>query len=241
VCLGGAPSVAEPTESSTAELETTAELDGFNLDFEARYGILRGDIRLDLKTTDEAGIYHYEIVTQARGLAKLARAGTGSESSLFKYSEHGFQPVQYIREDGTDDVDNDSDIRFDWSENIAHSVYEGEPKDIPIAPGMLDRLAADIIVINELRAGRTPGGYDIVDRNSVRRYEFTKLGDEEMEVPAGTFDTVKYRRQRPDSTRSTLIWYAKDHNYLPVRIEQQKRGETKITMVAMNLAADRQN
>jgi hypothetical protein len=232
-------SLSTPLPAAEEITDSSQRLESFHLDFEARYGILRGDITLDLETTDEPGLYHYEIVTRARGLARLVRSGTGRESSRFRYSIDGFQPVHYVREDGTDDSDNDSDIRFDWSEKIAHSVYEGEAKDIPIHTGMLDRLAADIIVINELRAGRNPTGYDIVDRNSVRRYEFTELGEEQMEVPAGTFDTVKYRRQRPGSSRSTLIWYAKDHNFLPIRIEQQKRGKTAITMVAMNIAADR--
>jgi len=128
------------------------------------------------------------------------------------------------------------DVRFDWDAGIAHSIYEDEAIELPIEPGILDRLTADIATIVALRSGAEPGGYDLVHRNAIRRYEFRRLGEERIEVPAGTFDTIKYARQRPGSSRTVLVWYSADENFLPVRIEQQKNGKTKISTVATSLS-----
>ena len=89
---------------------------------------------------------------------------------------------------------------------------------------MLDRLTADVVVIHALRNDIEPGSYQITDRNSVRVYEFTPQGSEKVSVAAGEFDTVIYKRQRPGSSRAALIWYAVDADFLPVKIEQFKRG-----------------
>ena len=124
------------------------------------------------------------------------------------------------------------DIEFNWEAGIAHSVYKGVPKDIDITAGMLDRLTADIAAIHELRNNRKPTSYEITHRNSIRLYEFTQQGEETVSVPAGKFRTVKYLRQRPGSSRATLIWFAPDADYLPVKIVQLKRGKSQIVMVA---------
>jgi hypothetical protein len=97
---------------------------------------------------------------------------------------------------------------------------------------MLDRLTADIAMIQKLRNGETPTGFDLVDRNEIRRYEYTLQGEETIKVPAGTFQTVKYLRNRPGSSRATLIWFAPGMDYLPVKIAQLKRGKSVIEMFA---------
>jgi len=210
-------------------------LSGFHAEYKAHYSVFSGTVILDLQPAGRKGEYLYEVHTKTHGLARIVRPGTALETSNFALIDGKIRPIRYQLDDGTKKVENDTDIRFDWEACVAHSNYKGEAKDIPIKPGILDRLSADIIVIMGLRAGHDPGSYEITDRNSVRTYAFEALGEETMKVPAGEFRTLKFKRQRPGSTRSTLIWYAPDMDYLPVRIEQQKHGKTAITLVATQL------
>ena len=231
--------VIEAPEAQTAPLPEPAApepIEPFEVDFEMRYGLFRGDLRLNLKRDEGTNLYSYEVVTRARGMARMVRPDAATESSRFALTATGLQPLQYRLDSGDDDnEDNDSDVRFDWEAGIAHSVYEGTAKELPVEPGVLDRVTADIATIVALRAGREPGGYDMVHRNDIKRYEYRLLGEEQIEVPAGTFDTLKYMRQRPGSSRSILVWYAVDENFLPVRIDQQKNGKTSISTVATEL------
>jgi hypothetical protein len=211
---------------------TVAELAGFHAEYQASYAGFKAEAVMDLRPADEPNEYVYEIVTRALGFASIVRPGTGIERSRIAVTEAGFSPISYQLDDGTEEIENDTDIEFNWETGIAHSVYKGVPKDIDISAGMLDRLTADIAAIHELRNNRKPTSYEITHRNSIRLYEFTQQGEETVSVPAGKFRTVKYLRQRPGSSRATLIWFAPEADYLPVKIVQLKRGKSQIVMVA---------
>lgn len=213
-------------------LAHSTELDGFYIEYDIRYMGLRAEATLQLKPADTDGEYFYEVRSRARGLARLLRSSEARESTRFRLTETGIEPLRYSLDDGGDADENNTVITFDWEAGTAASVYEQEPADIQLEPGVQDRLSADIAVILDLRSGREPGRYAIAEKNQIRQADYTDLGEEQAEVPAGTFDTRKFRRQRPGSSRSTLIWYAADAAWLPVRIEQQKDGKTNVTMVA---------
>jgi hypothetical protein len=212
-----------------------AELAGFHAEYKLKYSVLGGEMFLDLRQAIEKDTYTYEVRTKALGLTKIFLRGTAIEWSKFRVTATGLRPLHYLLDDGSGKEENKTDIRFDWDEGIAFSEHEGENFMIPIQDGTLDRLSADILVIMDLRAGRTPDTYAIANGDEVDIYGFEALGEEEIKVKAGTFRALKFKRQREGSSRSTLIWYAPDADYLPVRIELQKNGNTVMAMVATRL------
>ena len=209
--------------------EPGLELQGFHAEYKLKYSMFSGDVLLDLRPSDQPDEYIYAAHTNARGVASLVLSGTSKETSRFRYIDGIIQPVHYYLNNGLEKEDSETDIRFDLEAGVAHTKHEGQEVTYPIDSTTLDRLSADIVAILELRAGRTPGAYEIADDDSIRTYGFELLGEEQIEVPAGKFHTLKFKRQRPGSSRSTLIWYAPEANYLPVRMEQLKRGKTKVT------------
>ena len=220
------------TPSHAADEPAPATLNGFHTVYELRYSALRADATVDLKPVDTPNEYLYSVTTRTRGIARLMRPGTASEIARFRYDENGFQPLSYRLDDGVAKAENDSNIEFNWETGTATSTHEIETVELPISAGMLDRLTADIAAIHKLRNGETLTGFDLVDRNEIRRYEYTLQGEETIKVPAGTFKAVKYLRSRPGSSRATLIWFAPDMEYLPIKITQLKRGKPVIEMLA---------
>ena len=189
------------------------------------YGVVVGEMQISLTETDDANIYIYENLTRALGLAKAFRSGVMSETSRFRVTPAGVVPIQYDLDDSTDNPDDDTHIAFDWTAGIADSLYEGEQRNIEIEPGTLDRMSADLAVILDLQAGNGPERYQMVHRNALRIYEFEYLGEEEVKTPAGKFSTVKYRRQRPGSKRSGIIWFSPALCYHVVQVESQKNDK----------------
>ena len=199
---------------------------GFELTYKIKaYGFAVGEMQISLTETDDADIYIYENLTRALGLAKAFRSGIMSETSRFRVTPAGLVPIQYDLNDSTENPDDDTHIAFDWTAGIADSLYEGEQRNIEIEPGTLDRMSADLAVILDLQAGNGPERYQMVHRNALRIYEFEYLGEEEVKTPAGKFSTVKYRRQRPGSKRSGIIWFSPALCYHVVQVESQKNDK----------------
>jgi len=199
---------------------------GFELTYKIKaYGFAVGEMQLSLTETDDTDIYIYENLTRALGLAKAFRSGVMSETSRFRVTPAGVVPIQYDLDDSTDNPDDDTHIAFDWTAGIADSLYEGERRDIEIEPGTLDRMSADLAVILDLQAGNGPERYQMVHRNALRVYEFEYLGEEDIKTPAGKFSTVKYRRQRPGSKRSGIIWFSPALCYHVVQVESLKNDK----------------
>ena len=190
-------------------------IQGFHTVYELRYAGLRADATIDLKHTDTPGEYRYSVTTKTRGLARLLRSGTANEVATFIYDDNGFRPLSYHLDDGVAKEENDSDIQFDWGNGTALCRHDAQTVELQIDAGMLDRLTADIAAIQALRDGQPLSGFDLVDRNEIRRYEFTLQGEETVKVPAGT-----------------LIWFAPDADYLPVKFAQLKRGKSVVEMFA---------
>ena len=199
---------------------------GFELTYKIKaYGFAVGEMQISLTETDDADIYIYENLTRALGLAKAFRSGIMSETSRFRVTPAGLVPIQYDLNDSTENPDDDTHIAFDWTAGIADSLYEGERRDIEIEPGTLDRMSADLAVILDLQAGNGPERYQMVHRNALRVYEFEYLGEEDIKTPAGKFSTVKYRRQRPGSKRSGIIWFSPALCYHVVQVESLKNDK----------------
>jgi hypothetical protein len=175
--------------------------------------------------------YQYQSMTQAKGLASLIRPNEAIETSRFHMQGTDIVVDEYLFDSGSGDKLEDSYARFDWQQQIAFGNHQEELRDVPLSPGVLDRMSADLKVTLDLQAGRSPGDYSMVHRNYVKIYTFTELGKEEIKTKAGTFKTIKYLRQRDGSTRSAYIWYAEDLDYQPVKVVQLKKGKVRGTLL----------
>lgn len=219
--------------------EAVSSIDAFDVHYVIRGFGLSARVNISLSGPDEDEVYEFVNRTRAVGIARLMKPGESSETSRFKSTPDGLVPIDYMLDDSSNDPKDDTIVTFDWSTGIASSMYEGEPRELALEPGILDRMSADLAAILALRRGDEPVGHDIIHRNSIRRYNFEYSGSEEIKTKLGVYDTVKYIRQRPGSSRRTLIWYAPELCYQPVRVEQQKREKTRATMTILSLTPAR--
>lgn len=226
--------------TSLADAPTGADgLSGFSAQYEARYAAFSGDVTMELQAGAGADEYVYRVTTRARGMARLIRKGTATETARFRFADGVITPLQYEIDDGTKAGEDNMQVQFDWAAGVADSTYENDSVQLSLAADIRDRLTTDLFVMRALRSGNPPTTFRIAEKNAIRDYEFNFLGTETVAVPAGSFDTVKYLRQRVGSSRATVIWFAPELDFLPVRLEQLKRGKTTIKTVATRIELDR--
>ncbi len=66
--------------------------------------------------------------------------------------------------------------------------------------------------------------YQIIEGEDVDTYDFRVLGEEKVRTQAGLINAIKVERVRDPgkSNRKTILWFAKDWDYLLVRLYQME-------------------
>jgi hypothetical protein len=198
----------------------------------AVYDVLHGTHRIGVATfvlrAGEGDAYVFESRTEAKGIARLV-AGTITETSEFTLEDSGPRPLRFSARESRGH--SSQSVSFDWAAGVAHSERDGERADIRLQPRVLDHSLIEIALMSDLRGGRQLAPYHIVEKNGLRTYAYESAGDETVQVPAGSYETVVVRQRREGSSRELYFWCAPQLGYLPVKLEQRKEGDALLTMV----------
>lgn len=184
-------------------------------------GLSAGFLHFEL-IAEEDGRYVYESHAEPSILAKLFIGDTVAERSVMHIDADGVRPLFWFMEEGT--------LRFDWEEKRVVGMVHGEPVERPTEPDLQDRLSIQIAVMTALQQGREPGTLPMLDDDDIKHYSYRRIGFEPISTQAGDFATVLYQSSRPASSRTSRLWHAPALDYLPVRIEQLRRGKVETVL-----------
>ena len=209
--------------------------------FEASYriehrGMHVADARFVLAPAERPNEYSFRSETRPRGLASLVRRGRPTEASLFRIEGESVVPLSYELRDGTRKGEDNIAVEFDWGDLQATSSYRGDTVQLPLDEPVLTRLALQVQVMEELAAGRQPSSYLLVHRNELKRYDYEALGSETLKTKIGALETERYIQQRQGSSRRILLWLAPELGYMPVRMEQQRKGKTRTVFSVLEVS-----
>jgi Protein of unknown function (DUF3108) len=180
-------------------------------------------------------LYTFESRTTPRGLLKLIRPGAAVERSDFVLHDGAIRPREYWFDPGGRDDEDDLHIVFDWAAGVARVEREQGTTEVPITPGVLDRASMQVAVMRDMRNGGPIGPYTLIDEDSLSTYEYAGDGREQVETGLGDIATQRYLQTSAGSSRSLVVFAAPELEYLPVLIEQQRRGETETSFLLESL------
>ena len=83
---------------------------------------------------------------------------------------------------------------------------ESERIELPLEPGLQDRLSIQIDVVTSLLRGEEPGTIPLIDDNRVKRYSYVKKETTAVDTKLGKLDTVVYESTREGSNRQSRFW-----------------------------------
>jgi hypothetical protein len=188
-------------------------------------GIRAGNI--DFILQQNAGRYIYESVAHPRGVAKLFVNSKVREASEFTVENGVIKPLNYELDDGTQDTDEDTRLKFDWAAGKAHGTHEDRPVELPLTDGVQDRMSAQVVVMQLLLAGKPIDKLTFIDRDELKEYAYVRIREEKLKTQLGELGTVVYSSSRPGSNRVSRLWYAPSLGFAPVRGEQERKGKTE--------------
>jgi hypothetical protein len=187
-----------------------------------------------LKLEQTADTWTFTSRSEPRGLGRLASGVFPPlQVAVVRVSAGAVQPQSFKSSGGS--ASKNTDLEYDWQTHRVTGTYEGTAVDMPLTPQMQDDGSVQLSLMVALLAGHTPATVQLIDKNSVRDYQFAKEGDAKLSTPLGEIATVVYRAQKVNSPRQTRFWCAPDRGYVPLKVEQTIGQDVQWTLLVESL------
>jgi hypothetical protein len=208
----------------------------FTAIYEVSYrGMRAGQLTLKLSRDDATGRYTYETSADPSMLARFFISNAARERSVMEIGPDGVRPIEWQFDDGKSSTAKDGHLKFDWTKNVATGVIEGEQIELPLEPGLQDRMSIQVDVVTSLLRGEEPGTIPLIDDNRVKRYDYAKKETTTLDSPLGKLDAIVYESTRQGSDRQSRFWMIPKMEFLAARAEQIRKGKVETVMVLQSV------
>lgn len=178
--------------------------------------------------------YQIESDTKGIGIFALFDKGGIKLVSSGEVTRDGLRPLHFEHHRGSDPgklVVAD----FDWDNNILTLKYDGRTETAKLEPGTQDRLS--LMYQFMFMPHKTKDmAFHMTNGRGIERYQYTAVGEEKLDLPAGAFKTLHYSRQHKNDEDGTEVWLARDKEHFPVRvvIDEKKGGKLEQTLTQLS-------
>jgi hypothetical protein len=169
-------------------------------------GMRAGNLTFKLSRDPGTNRYTYETTADPSMLARIMISSAAMERSVMEIGPEGVRPIDWQLDDGKSGTTRDGKLHFDWQKNVATGTIENQTIELPLEPGLQDRLSIQIDVVTSLLRGEEPGAIPLIDDNRIKRYSYTKIGPAVTETDLGKLDSVLYESTREGSNRQSRFW-----------------------------------
>jgi Protein of unknown function (DUF3108) len=199
--------------------------------FTATFQIMRDSLRLGTNevalTVEENGDYRYESHTWPGSWISWLLKEDLRELSQGIMDQEGIRPLFYHYQRSGRRTARTAELTFDWKTSTVVNNVDDSRWEMTIPAGTLDKLSTQLGIMRELQNGATEKVFAVADGGKLKQYAFQAIGTEIVELPAGSFETVKLERVGDSTQKLTYIWCAPELHYLPVRILQRNEDQSE--------------
>jgi hypothetical protein len=155
-----------------------------------------------------------------------AMVGDVTEISEFEWNPHEqlARPQHYFYTRTGLGKNRREDLQFDWTNNQVTSSARKTTEALDPAKKIQDSLSYQIQLRQDLMAGKNNLVYAITNGKKTKQYRFEVVGEETLDTPLGKVATLKVRRKEDNGDREIYAWFAKDFQYLLIRLQQEENG-----------------
>lgn len=204
-------------------------------EYRVKISVLSGRLttRLDATEHGYAAIHRIE----PTGMARLVSGGTIEETSLFDATDDGVLPVHYLSNDTLSRDKTRANIAFDWKTRSISGTVNDQPIVDTLADVVHDRVSIQYQLMYDLMNGGAHGTYTLFDIDELKTLNITLIGSREFTVPAGKFSAIGVQHQAEGSSRVTTLWCVPELDYLPIIIEQHRKGKLRLRATLSDYSA----
>ncbi len=198
------------------------ELTPHRAEYRVKISVLSGRLNTELKATEDGYVATH--VVEPTGFSKVLAGGQMRVSSAFTPVADGVRPVTYHAID-TIRGEPEAQIEFDWTTNTASGTVGGDDVVFELDGLSHDSVSIQYELMYDLLTEQPNGSYVLFDVDKMRVADIKDAGRKSVKTRAGVYDVVGIQHQRQGSSRVTTLWCAPQLDYLPVVIEQHRKGK----------------
>ncbi len=182
------------------------------------------------------GVMRYETSTTAVGLASLFVRNDLKEISTLKQNALGeWQQTSFHASRGKKHKQNQD---FTFSSQKPGNVtikgsYRGDSYTLQTPPPVWGRHMLPLLMSSDLNQDpqTRSNHFQITDKGKLHDYHYTLVKAETIDWSGQKLATLKFKIIRKGSNRISYAWLSKQHQFLPVKIEQYKDDDLNLSMI----------
>ncbi len=195
-------------------------------EYKVRIKIFGGVLSTQLRTSEAGYVATHEINTT--GMARAFSRGSIKESAEFGLTDGGMRSGHYVSNDTLTRDKTQANIQFDWEAGEANGIVNGEDFNAQFDGLVFDRIALQYELMHDLLNGEPGGQYVLFDVDKLRTVDVSNVGRKTISTPVGEFDAVGIQHQSQNKKSLTTMWCVEELDYLPVMIEQYRKGKLQV-------------
>ncbi len=192
----------------------------------SKSGLTLGEMRVSLSYTNNHYAYHKS--TRATGLAAWLSGDKMIENADGKVHGNSIFPESYLFHHTSKRKDRKDQLQF-VNPRLAKGSYKGRAYSIQVPGGTLDRAALELALARDLAAQKKSLTYSIVERGKLKTYHLTRQGVEKINIGGKNYHAEKIMVARKGAARKTILWLAKELDYMPVKINHIEKGDAIVS------------
>ena len=194
--------------------------------YKVKISVVGGRLTTRLAVTDNG--YAATHLIEPTGMSRLLTRGNLVETSEFSSGPDGVLPVAYRTNDTLSRDKTRAEVRFDWEADKAVGIVDGEAVLTDLEGLSHDRVSIQYQLMHDLLNGRPNEQYRMYEVDKLRKVNIRNIGTRQVKVRAGKFEAVGIQHQAENSSRVTTLWCVAELDFLPVIIEQHRKGKLRV-------------
>jgi len=227
------PLATQAATHQEAAATDKSTLKPFSLTYKAKYAGLPFSGTAFRRLQYDPETQRYTLITQANSFLMQLK-----ENAQFRWDQQQCQAIPIRYEYKRSGIGKNKHHWVEFAANRQEATYYSKNRQGKIksstyeTPSVVaDRLSEITVLRCKLMQGASQIEIDLVRKSRVVTHSFQKVAEEVLETPIGPLKSIKVARVSEDGDKQTFAWFAPEHNYWLIRLEQVEDNKRYTVML----------
>jgi len=209
-------------------------------DYTATYQVLHNGNNLaevTVRLSHQGGVWTLHGFTHdTRGLADILNV-QGAQTTTGRWLGGRFIPEAYSFSFSLIGYKTAWKADFDWQSGVVTTTGKAWDTQISLADGAVDPFSLSLNIRSQLTENQHHMAINVIDEDEIDQQIYRADRQEALDTALGCLDTTRVKRIRNHSKRTSMFWYANDHDYVPVLIRHSKKNgnDFKLQIISLDI------